>query len=350
MNRARTSFLVLLVAAFFGQQTSAQSLTFSLFERYLESLRDEAGIPGLSVAIVQNGQLAWERGLGRQDVDANIFASPDTPYALGDLSQIFGGTLLLKKCLDESHGELTDPVARWAPFAERATTLAHLLAHAAPAGGFRYSPERFSALTEVVSECGRREYAQVLVNDVFDRLGMASSVPGDALATPTAADRALFDEARLSRYAAIVRRMAVPYRVPSRGRVIRAEAAPRAVDAAAGVVTTVRDLARFDAALDAGALLARGTRELAWTQATIGGATLPTGLGWFVQQYRGEPLIWHAGMVRDSYSALVLKAPRRGMTLILLANSDGLTAPFSLENGDITSSVFARLFLRLFVA
>ena len=33
------------------------------FETYLESLRQQAGIPGLSAAIVKDGQIAWERGL-----------------------------------------------------------------------------------------------------------------------------------------------------------------------------------------------------------------------------------------------------------------------------------------------
>jgi hypothetical protein len=37
------------------------------------------------------------------------------------------------------------------------------------------------------------------------------------------------------------------------------------------------------------------------------------------------------------------------MTFIVLANSDGLTAPFALESGDVTTSPFATLFLRLFL-
>jgi hypothetical protein len=39
--------------------------------------------------------------------------------------------------------------------------------------------------------------------------------------------------------------------------------------------------------------------------------------------------------------------PNRELTLILLANSDGLSAPFALENGDVTTSLFAQTFLRL---
>ena len=46
---------------------------------------------------------------------------------------------------------------------------------------------------------------------------------------------------------------------------------------------------------------------------------------------------------------MILTAPLRGLTLILLANSSGLARPFSLEAGDVTVSPFARLFLGIFV-
>jgi hypothetical protein len=37
------------------------------------------------------------------------------------------------------------------------------------------------------------------------------------------------------------------------------------------------------------------------------------------------------------------------MTLVLLANSDGLVKPFALTTGNVTASPFARLFLALTV-
>jgi hypothetical protein len=46
---------------------------------------------------------------------------------------------------------------------------------------------------------------------------------------------------------------------------------------------------------------------------------------------------------------MILTAPARGITLILVANSSGLVRPFPLASGDLQSSPFARLFLKLFV-
>jgi hypothetical protein len=72
-------------------------------------------------------------------------------------------------------------------------------------------------------------------------------------------------------------------------------------------------------------------------------------LGWFVQTYNNERLVWHFGLARDAYSSLILKVPSKDLTFIVLANSDGLSAPYSLENGDVTKSLFAQVFLKLFV-
>ena len=89
--------------------------------------------------------------------------------------------------------------------------------------------------------------------------------------------------------------------------------------------------------------------QASWTQARVHGEPVPTGLGWFVQNYNGEALIWQFGQVNDGHSALFLKLPARGLTFIALANSDGLTAPYNLQNGDARNSPFAALFLKFFL-
>jgi hypothetical protein len=108
----------------------------------------------------------------------------------------------------------------------------------------------------------------------------------------------------------------------------------------------VRDLAAFDAALDDGLLLTPSTRSRAWQSS---GST-PTGLGWFVSLHNGERVVWHFGVARDAYSSLIVKVPDRSLTLILLANSDGLAGPsYNLADGNLSSNLFASLFLKLFV-
>jgi CubicO group peptidase (beta-lactamase class C family) len=329
---------------------SAQSLSFSLFERYLESLREEAGIPGLSAVIVQNGTVAWERGFGRQDVENSIAATPTTPYPIGDVSQALGAAFLLRKCVDESYAEVGDRVVRWVPqYSDASTTIRQLLSHTNAGGGFAYDLRRFADLTAVIEECAHTYYGPSLAQEIFDRFGMADSVPHRGLASPSSTDRARFDARRLERYANVLERLARPYKVDGRKRATRSDLPSAGLTAATGVVSTVRDLARFDAALSDGLILGRSSLAASWTRANSSGTTLPTGLGWFVQGYNGETLVWQFGYVRDAYSSLILKVPGRRLTLILLANSDGLSAPFALEKGDVTTSLFATTFLRLLV-
>jgi CubicO group peptidase (beta-lactamase class C family) len=188
-----------------------------------------------------------------------------------------------------------------------------------------------------------------VAREILERLAMTESVPGYDLEQPSAFTRDLFDADDLQRYQALLRRMALPYRVDGRGRPVRSTITPRAsaIDASTGLVTTARDLWRFDSGLDRGVLI--GLDLLGYMRNGAQPGT-PRGLGWFVQAYNGELLVWHFGISPNAYSSLILKVPSRNLTLILLANSDGLSAPFALERGDVTTSLFAKLFLSLFVS
>ena len=350
MRTVGITSVVLLSIVVSAPPAYAQSLSFSLFERFLESFREEAGIPGMSAAILQDNTVAWKAGFGRQDVEGAIAATADTPYQIGALSQALGATLLLRKCMDQSYAEVTDPVARWVPtYDDPFTTLGQLLSHTAPIGGFRYAPERFAALTGVVEECGDRPFAEMLAEEIFELAGMIDSVPGEALTTPSAEDIERFGAPRLARYNAVLRRLAVPYRVVSRRAQRNGDYHAQPLDASNGIVTTVSDLARFDQALDGDRLVPAALRDEAWTHAYWGNLVLPTGLGWFLQTYNGQPIVWQFGLVDGAFSSLMIKVPNRHLTFILLANSDGLSAPFALDAGDVTSSLFARLFLKSFV-
>jgi CubicO group peptidase (beta-lactamase class C family) len=336
--------LLLLALMATHVRAQSQSLPVALFERYLESLRQQAGIPGLSAAITRNGQLVWDSGFGQQDVEAFVRATGDTPYPLLDLTQALSSTVLLQQCLEQRYLDLSDRVRRWnSQFGEDNTTVAQLLSHAGSSGSFQYNSTRYAALTTVIDQCSSGRYARLITEEILNRLGMTNSVPSHDLADGTPTRREFTNNER-DRYVEILRRVAVPYKVTA-GRAIRSDYPRPSLSASTGIVSTVRDLARFDAALDDNILLDAETLRRAWE--TAGPA--PTGLGWFVQQYNNERIVWHFGFARDAYSALYIKVPSRKLTLILLANSDGLAAPYTLANGDISVSLFAQLFFKLFL-
>lgn len=344
--------LVLSAVVALAPSTAAQTTPSSLFERYLEALRAQAGIPGLSAAIVQDGRVAWEIGLGLRDVEAAQPALADTPYPVADLTGTLSAALVLR-CAENGQVDLNAPMRQWTELvAEGSATVRHALSHtsaAPPGSAFKYDPSRFAALTPVVEGCAGQPFRKHLDAALLDRFAMIDALPGLDLADPQSPARADVHPDLMRRYESVLLRLALPYKV-EKGRATRSDYPPRTIDAAMGLVASVRDLARFDAALDTGAVLQPETLSAAWTSvAGTAGTPLPFGLGWFVQAYNGERLVWHYGLAPNSFSSLVLKVPSRRLTLILLANSDGLSAPFALNEGDVTTSPFARLFLRLFL-
>ena len=56
-----------------GQAPSyAPTYAFDVFGAYLESLRVQAGIPGLAAAVVGEDSVLWEHAYGRQDLNRAI--------------------------------------------------------------------------------------------------------------------------------------------------------------------------------------------------------------------------------------------------------------------------------------
>ena len=349
----RTALVALLVSGALAQHTSGQSLTFSLLERYLDSLRQQSGIPGLSAAVVQNGNVVWEKGFGLSDIEHSIAARPDTPYHIADLTEALSSTLLLEQCVETGHLDLTDRIQQWTPsFSESGTTIRDVLAHRSQNGSFKYDAGRYATLTGVIEACvqkGSIPIRQSITEKIFDRLGMSDSVPAQNVDDASSGDRTIFSDSQLEHFDSILKRMALPYRV-SGGNASLNTSVSKGLSATTGAISTVRNLARYDRALDGGELLHRDTMAEMWSNAsTTGGAAMPTGLGWFVQNYNGQRIYWQFGSTPGAYSSLLVKVPGKGLTLILLANSDGLSAPFGLQDGDVNASLFARAFLRLFV-
>ena len=355
MRRAPVlSCAVVLAASLVSSGVAAQGispLATSPFESYLDLLRQQAGIPGISAAIVQNGEVVWERGLGFQNLEARIRATPDTPYPISGLTQALAGSLVLE-CAEQRGVYLDDPASKYGvSLPETTATVREILNHtsgAPPGALFQFDPDRFGQLSHVIETCVPQPYRKTVAVRLLERFAMKDSVPGRDVQEEGVVAQTLFAASVQDRYKDVLDRIAVPYKVDKKGRASRSDIPIESMTAATGVVSTVRDLARFDAALDSALLLREDTLTAAWTNAVGRDRMLPTGLGWFVQNYNAEAIVWQFGVMTGGYSSLILKIPARRLTLVLLANSDGLCSPFDLSTGDVTKSLFALVFLRLF--
>jgi CubicO group peptidase (beta-lactamase class C family) len=349
--------LVALVAALLlvrvpGTVRAADDLGLALFEQYLDALRRQAGIPGLAVAIVGDNDIAWDRGLGQQDVERAIPVRPDTPFHIDGLTRTLTSVLALR-CTEENRLALDAQVGAFdSSSSEPNAMVGDVLTMTRPdAGGrvFSYEPERFKPFARIVRTCAADSYRETLAN-LFDRFAMRDSVPGpDAVSLEPPAE-GIPSPQEIARYKSVLERLATPYAIDKRGRATRSDYTVATLSPYDGVISTVRDLARFDLALRRGALLRGETLAAAWRPpVNAAGDSLPHGIGWFVQGYKNETVVWQFGVSDRAASALLVHIPGRHITVIMLANGDALVRPFPLEQGDLTVSPFGRLILRLFV-
>ena len=110
---------------------------------------------------------------------------------------------------------------------------------------------------------------KTIASQLLDRLAMSGSVPGRDFAVPGTVPRDLFDESYFEHYRRLLENLAVPYRVDKRlNHASRTDVPVEGINAATGLVSTVRDLAQFDLALDGGILLREDTLAAAWTAAS----------------------------------------------------------------------------------
>jgi hypothetical protein len=146
----------------------------------------------------------------------------------------------------------------------------------------------------------------------------------------------------------VYRDLAKPYDLDSLGNIMPGQYS-MFFNPAAGLISSARDLAKFDIALDEERLISTASKELAFTRAVSpSGEQFPYGIGWFVQEYDGVKLVWHGGEWNCT-SALYLKVPEEELTFIVLANARSMSGAFSMGEGDVLNSGVGLAFLRVFV-
>ena len=346
-----------LALTLLSQTPSAPGPGVVRLERQLEELRQTLKIPGLSAAVIKDRKVLWTKGFGYADLEDKVPATPQTNYRIASLTKTFASVLLLQ-LVEQGKVDLDEPIAKFsAEFRERfgdtGATIRHVFTHTShdtPGRSYRYDGNRFSHLSAVIEKTSGQPFREVLARNILDPAAMSGSVPGQDVLQDRARWASLLDQPHVKQYETGLARLAKPYRLYGT-EVVRAGYPPRGISAAAGLLSNVEDLARYDQAIDAHRFITKASLERAWTPAVSpDGRTLPYGLGWFITTSNGVRLVWHYGYWPDSFSSLYLKVPASDLSFILLANSDALSAPFRLGNGALLQSAFAAAFVRIFVS
>lgn len=359
--------LVVVVAALLGLCMSTRGADprtaprktpdLAAFARTLSALQLDRRIPGLSAVVVKDGKVIFAQGFGFASPERKMRATPDTPFNIASVAKPISAVVALK-LVEQGRLDIDKPMSSYQGFAAfceefskqesifahdircSQITMRNILSHAvngAPGEAFLYNPVMYSWSSRPMAQVAGKPFSSLVDEIVFRPAGMKDSA------------RRHRDLPLPSRISAA---LAPPYHSESAGASVPSEPPPPQGDGAAGgVIATAMDLARFDVALDGGRLISRASRELMMTPTrSTRGVLLPYGLGWFVQEYQGHKLVWHSGWWPQAYSALYLKVPEERLTLILLANSEGVWWNNPLDKAEVEKSPFAAAFLDQFVA
>jgi CubicO group peptidase (beta-lactamase class C family) len=240
---------------------------------------------------------------------------------------------------------LDDPVSKYGISISGSAEIRvrHLLNHTSestpPGTAFKYNGDRFGEITRIIERVSGRRLAEVMVEEILRPLELRHTAPNvqdRPSFAATGLDRAVF-EANMARGYVHIRKG------------VEATDYPSYFGAAAGLIGSVRDMARFSIAIDQGRFLQPQTWDSVFSPAMTSGRPLPAGLGWFIYDHRGIRMHWAYGWWTGS-SSLILRVPARGLTFIVAANSDAMSSKYGLgRDANVLRSDVARLFIESFV-
>ena len=225
------------------------------FEQQADELRTLLKIPGMSAVILKDQKVLWAKGFGFADFENRVPATPDTLYSIASLTKTFAGTLVMQ-LVEQGKLDLDEPVSHYSTdFKDDSVKVKHLLSHTSdgpkPGDHYQYDGNRFDYLTAVIEKKTGKPFREVMVETFLDPLQMASSVPGQTVVDEPDKWGPVLGTNNLKRYASDLSRLAQPYTLYGDSEIVHVPYPGKSFfGAAAGLQSTVLDLAKFDTAID----------------------------------------------------------------------------------------------------
>ncbi len=334
----------------------AQGFDVAAFENVATSLTVGQRVPGLAMAIVQNGRVLSARGYGVTDVVSPQLVDGHTVFRLASLSKAFAGTMTGLLVNDGSlrwDSKVTDYVPSFQlsdPLATQRVTVADLLSHrvglqahnafdrdiegnaeyynvarklasapleCAPGQCYAYQNVAFSLIGDVVFAATGSFYDQAVDRRIFKPLGMNDASIG--LTGIESSSRWARPHVRSRNGWVSIMPKPTYYRLPP----------------AAGVNASASDMAQWLiaqtghrpdvlpapllATLHAPLINTPGEMRAGWRRERIFSAGYA--LGWRVFDYAGHQVVFHAGAVQG-YRGLVALVPERDLGIAIMWNSE----------------------------
>jgi CubicO group peptidase (beta-lactamase class C family) len=341
---AIAAILLLHAPVFAAPEAPAPSLAERIDAVIAPSYRSDA--PGATVIVVKDGKTVFHKAYGMADIASKRPLTPDTALRIGSITKQFTAVAILMLA-EEGKLSLDDGITRFLPDYPthgKKITIEHLLTHTSgivsytgkpgymtgmardmtvdqiiasfkddplefePGSRYRYNNSGYFLLGAIIEKVSGQSYASFLQQRIFTPLGMSHTAyegheqtvfphaqgysPGSGEFQPSP---------RLS--------MTQPY-------------------AAGALVSSVDDLARWDAAVSGGKLLKAASWQRAFTRYQLSsGKTTDYGYGWEITTLRGSPEIAHGGSI-TGFRSYALRLPVDKVYVAVLSNADaGVASP-----------------------
>jgi len=316
-----------------GQDNLAQRIDHFLAEAY------PADQPGASVLVKRGDEVLLRKGYGLASLEWGVPDDPATVFPIGSISKQMTAVAILR-LVQDGRLSLDDPVTKFFPdFPDsfRTITLEHLMTHTSGIKSYSafpdyklwkgldlprdrivrrlrdeplefvagehwsYTDSGFYLLGAILEKMHGKSYAEVIQEQIFDRLGMKNS--------------------SCDRPGRIVPRRAEGYLKQGQGFVRAPLISPNISYAAGALLSTVDDLALWSAALKGDALVRRDLLQRAFTPYRLAdGRSTYYGYGWAVNDYEGHAFVAHGGRI-SGYAAHILRVPDGDALVVVLSNS-----------------------------
>lgn len=322
---------------------------------YVETALARWDVPGLALAVVQDGKLIHAHGYGVRALGVDAKVDAETVFGIASCTKAFTAAAIAK-LIDNAKVQWDDPIARHLrsfqlsdPKLTARVTIRQALAHrtglptanmlwmsgafaseeilsrlrwlkpvAAPGERFLYNNNMYLVLGRLVEQVSGRRWNEFLRDELFEPLGMKSTVPDSSgirglenVAAPHASDDGKVQ--RLQRYC------------------------PDVIAPAGAIHSNVLDMARWltmhleGGRSDGRQILSNARIEEMHTSPRRAEAKAPAepqvprapisnyGLGWFFNDHAGRRVIEHSG-VQTGFVCWVAMMPEERLGLVVLAN------------------------------
>ncbi|HEU4830107.1 MAG TPA: serine hydrolase domain-containing protein [Gemmatimonadales bacterium] len=350
----RTLAAAVLLAWTAPAPAEAQDPRVARLREYLVAAADLGRLNG-SVLIAERGKVLTDTAFGFANMELGVRAVPDTRFRVASVTKQFTA-MAIAMLAEDGKLSIADPISKYVdslPASWSAITIHHLLRHTSgisdyeewfdgyatqaysdymsqehapariirdakarpldhePGTRFRYSNSAYILLGYIIERASGMPYAEFLRTRIHEPLGMSLSdqdrshvlIPDRAAGyrlRPGAYPRAYFNGLERADYLNAVYQLMEP------------------PQADAGLITTARDLYRWDQALYTEKLVSRAMRDSIFTPG-IG----DYGYGWFVRSGPDGVTHDHSGGL-PGFTCYIRRIPGTQRTIIMLGNLDRL--------------------------